>query len=509
MKNTLLVILFYSVQGLYAQSFNSNLASLLQQTLDSALILFPNTIGMSASVYYPNQGVWNGVSGVSYTGQAISSNMKFGIASNSKLFTSVVLLKLAENNQLSLDDAIGQWLPPYNNVSPNITIRQLLNHTSGLSDPFFTTALLDSIKATPTHYYTPNEVLSWLGAPAFNTPGTSYAYSNTNYLLAGMIAESATGIPIHQLIRNEILTPLQLNEVFYDVQETEINPIAHRWEDNGIDLHNTSRISVNTAVGAAGSLFSTSGDVVHWYHALMDGGVINQNSLNELSTFASPGNYGLGIGLFHFFGHTCWGHGGSTIGYTSRTIYDPCMRAAVCGLSNSSLSAVDGITAKLYKVLVDYLPACAASISGASSVCQSQNNVSYTVPAIAHATNYSWTLPNGATGNSSTNSIVVHYGAGAVSGNITVKGSNTYGDGASSSLHINVQPQPIIVGNINGCVGSWQSYSIVATGGAGTTYVWNIVNGSIASGCGLNDTYCNVWWNSAGNGSISVSQTNP
>lgn len=503
-----IAFLIFATQLANAQTFNANLAVKLQTTLDSLVTMFTNTKGMSASVYYPGQGIWNGTSGVSYPGQPITSDMKFGIASNTKLFTAVTILKLTENNVLSLDDALSDWIPTYPNVNPNITIRQLLNHTSGVSDPFLYGSLIDTVEAHPTHAYTPQEVLTWLGAPIFS-PGTGYSYSNVNYILAGMVAESATGIPISQLIRDNILTPLQLNDNFYDLEEPEINPIAHRW-DNGVDIHTTSRISLNTSAGPAGSLFSTSSNIVQWYQLLMSGQVLNANSFAELTTFATPGNYGLGLGLFTFFGKTCWGHGGTTTGYKSRTIYDPCMKASVCGLSNSTPSAVDGITAKLYEVLINYLPYCAPSITGATTVCQAQNDVTYTVPAIANATSYIWTLPSGATGTSNTNTITVNYGATAVSGNITVKGNNSYGYGAASSINITVKPTPIpiILGNTDNCVGSIQTYT-ATSGVVGSSYVWNISNGIVINGCGLNNANCTIQWGSAANGSITLTQTNP
>jgi D-alanyl-D-alanine carboxypeptidase len=86
---------------------------------------------MSAGVYVPGQGIWAGTSGLSYSGQPMTSDMKLGLASNSKLFTAVVMLILAEKNVISLEDHLYKWLPNFKNIDPNVTIRQLLNHTSG------------------------------------------------------------------------------------------------------------------------------------------------------------------------------------------------------------------------------------------------------------------------------------------------------------------------------------------------------------------------------------------
>jgi hypothetical protein len=170
----------------------------------------------------------------------------------------------------------------------------------------------------------------------------------------------------------------------------------------------------------------------------MSNQVINDSSFAELTTFALPGNYGLGLQQSTFYERTTWGHAGSTIGYKSRVIYDPCMRTFVCCLANADWAAVDGITAMLYKLLIDNLPDCAGTISGSSSVSRGQNSVIYTVPVIAHASSYNWTLPSGAKGSSVTNSISVDFGTTAVSGTIKVKGHNEYGDGAESSIPVSV-----------------------------------------------------------------------
>jgi CubicO group peptidase (beta-lactamase class C family) len=438
-----LAVLLFLLQKTDAQPFNPQLAAMLQDTLNKYTSLITNIKGMSVSVYIPGQGIWRGCAGVSYAGQAITPDMEFGIASNTKLFVSTAMLILQENDLLDLDDSIGDWLPTYPNIDPNITIRQLLNHTSGISDPIFLSPHIDTIMAHPTRVFTPNEVLGWVGAPLF-APGTSWGYSNINYILAGMIAENASGFHISQIIRDSILTPLNLDSTFYDVEEPEIGTIAHRWY-NTIDYHDTSRVGLNTAGGCAGAMFSTSGEMAQWYHALMNGQVLSPASFAELTNFVTtpaPYTYGLGLENQAFFGHTLYGHGGATWGYRSKVFYDPCMDIVVFGIANSYPAGSDGVVLLLYKTVVDHLPACAGAISGQISVCQGEDSVTYTVSPIPNATSYTWTLPNGAVGNSITNSITVNYGLSAVSSNISVRGTNTYGSGGVSSLAITVTNKP-------------------------------------------------------------------
>jgi stress response protein SCP2 len=134
---------------------------------------------------------------------------------------------------------------------------------------------------------------------------------------------------------------------------------------------------------------------------------------------------------------------------------------------------------------VDPLPASAGSISGALTVCQGENAVTYTVPAIANATSYVWTLPSGATGTSTTNSIDVDFGTNALSGEITVKGNNDCGEGALSTLAIEVDPLPAGAGSISGALTVCQgenavTYTVPAIANA-TSYVWTLPSGATGS----------------------------
>ncbi|MBK8699434.1 MAG: beta-lactamase family protein [Saprospiraceae bacterium] len=442
MKNNLpIFILTFATFGVKAQSFNPLLADMLQDTLETYVAQIPNIKGMAASVYVPGHGAWTGVTGNSYAGHPITHDMRFGIASNTKLFVSAMMLKLAENNIVDLEDPLDDYLTITNpNINPNITIRQLLNHTSGISDPFFAPPWFDTINLNPTRVFTSNEVLGWVGAPLFPA-GTSWGYSNTNYVLAAMVAESASGIPLATLIRDSILMPLNLDSTFVDVEEPINGTLAHRWWNN-VDYHDTSRVGLNTAVGYAGSIFSTGAEMVQWYHGLFSGQVLNPSSMTQLTTFVTTSNptyrYGLGLSRETTQGYPYWGHGGRTWGYKSKMMYDTCLQVSVAGLANSEPAGMDGVTFLIYRALKNHVPGCPGTITGLTNVMQGQNNITYTTTPIAHATTYLWTLPNGASGSSNTNSITVNYSASALSGNITVKGSNTYGTGIQASLPINV-----------------------------------------------------------------------
>ncbi|MFM2135063.1 MAG: hypothetical protein RL021_463 [Bacteroidota bacterium] len=315
-----------------AQTFDPVLAVQLQNTLDS--IRTANNIkGMSACVIYPGVGTWKGVNGISHPGSPINPDMEFGIASNTKLFTGVLLLKLVDNGLIQLDDSLYEYLPPFNNIDSNITIRQLLNHTSGLDDVTKVPGYSDSILADPYRIFTAAELMTWAGPPNF-APGTGWDYCNTNYLLSAMIAESVTGRSYQALLRDSILTPLQLDSTFLYVYDSIPYPIAHPWQ-GGLDFDSVPRISLNSAAWSAGAMYSTSGEMASWYQALMGGQVISSGSFNEMTTFVGSGNYGIGISEATLGGRTVWQHGGSIWGgYSSSMMYDPVTGIVVCVLIN-------------------------------------------------------------------------------------------------------------------------------------------------------------------------------
>lgn len=349
-----------------AQSFDPQLAGKLQQKIDS-LRTAGNLRGISACVLYPGIGTWKGVSGLSHAGSPITSDMEFGIASNTKLFTGVLLLKLQENNLIDLDDSLHTYLPPFNNINPNITIRQLLNHTSGLADVTSVPGYPDSILSNPNRIFTAAELMTWAGPPLF-APGTSWNYCNTNYLLAGMIAESATGQSYGKLLRDSLLTPLQLDSTFLDVYDSVLYTVAHPWQA-GVDNFFVPRKALNSAAWAAGAMYSTAGEMAQWYQALMSGQVLQADALAEMTTFVGSGNYGLGISRANVLGRTVWQHGGTIWGgYNSFMLYDTGSGAVICVLINQLPGQALQVAVQLLSVLLNNpvsstedLPAAAAS----------------------------------------------------------------------------------------------------------------------------------------------------
>jgi hypothetical protein len=171
----------------------------------------------------------------------------------------------------------------------------------------------------------------------------------------------------------------------------------------------------------------------------------------------------------------------------------------------------DGTVSAIYSITVNPFPDAAGSISGTASVCQGTSGVSYTVPAINNAASYIWTLPSGATGSSTTNTISVDFGSGAASGNITVKGTNSCGDGTASTFAVTVDLPAGLAGAITGTQNVCQTesgvaYSIPTISGA-TSYIWRY-SGTVATITNSGESVTIDFSNLATSGNLTVKGIN-
>lgn len=284
-----------------------------------------NTIpGISAAVQINNIGLWQGATGESHVGIPLDTTMLLGIGSNTKLFTSVLCLKLVEQNILTLEDSLHEWLPNYNYVDSNITIRQLLQHQSGVDDYTNTSSFPNNVLSSPNTIWTPQDILNEIGPSNFQA-GTSIAYSNTNYILAGMILEAATGTTYDILVKDSIFTPLGLNQAFVEGFEPVQGVAAHPWW-NGTDYFSTPRTAIGTLSWSAGCIVSKPSEMARWYDALFNSNFLNSQSIAEMTNFINwpeeTTEVGLGVFKINHNSKVYWGHNGRTLGYSSYFIFD-------------------------------------------------------------------------------------------------------------------------------------------------------------------------------------------
>jgi D-alanyl-D-alanine carboxypeptidase len=242
------------------------------------------------------------------------------IGSLAKSYVSVVLLQLAGENKLSLEDSVEKWLPGLVPNGANITIRQLLNHSSGIANyeehPQY---LAPYLAGDLAHVTTPAELVA-MGTsrgPLF-PPGTSSAYSNTNYTVAGLIIEKVTGSTLGAQFEQRIFGPLKLGSTYLPTAPEIDGKHAHGYfvvdKPPATDF---TRFS--PSIGwAGGSIISTPDDVTVFYRALLGGHLLRPELLKQMMTTIPGSNgeqYGLGLAQKTLPCGTAWGHGGNFPGY--------------------------------------------------------------------------------------------------------------------------------------------------------------------------------------------------
>ena len=290
-----------------------------------------NVKGASAAIILPNGEIHRICAGVSHDTVSMCPNMLFAIGSITKNLVAALILDLAEERILSLDDSLHRWLPPIRDVDSNITIRQLLNHTSGIFMFWDNQSLWDDLIRYRDSVFTPEVVLTYLKEPHF-APGKNFRYSNTNYLLLAMIATRATHSTLSAELRRRFWEPLGLRNTYLSLEDQiPQGRLAHVWGDNfendgsNRDITFLPRNSHESITYGSGGVFSTAEDLAVWCKSLFDGKVLSPSSMNEMLDIGR-GGYGLGIGLLNkgfLFNEKVFGHSGGNIGTTAFMAYLP------------------------------------------------------------------------------------------------------------------------------------------------------------------------------------------
>jgi len=242
------------------------------------------------------------------------------VGSVTKTFVATVVLQLVAEHVLSLSDTVGQWLPGLVPNGGKITIQELLQHTSGIysytNDPGFLRVLFSD----PTRVWRPEELVRIAVAhPPVFPPGTSFAYSNTDYVLLGVIIQAATGYPVGQELRARIFQPLGLRGTYYPYANPHLRgPHAHGYRLSQPGAPVDSTVMSPSWAGAAGGIVSTVADIARFYTALLTGKLLPAAQLRQMMTTTPTGqgdNYGLGIQAEPLPCGTVWGHQGDFPGY--------------------------------------------------------------------------------------------------------------------------------------------------------------------------------------------------
>ncbi len=291
-------------------------ATELQAALQRARAAF-GVYGAQVAVSWDASQSWTGADGVMRDGRTpLSAEQPLVIGSVTKTFTAALILQLAEEGRLSLNDPVARYLPKVPRLTKGITVRELLGHTSGLAD--FYNPLHDALIAQPHKVWTPDEVLRRIG-PMWFKPGADWGYSNTNYVVLGLLAEAVTGVPVEAELARRFFLPLGLDR-------------THLVSTDGGKLVDTSW---TTSFWTAGAITSTASDLVRWGDALYGGSVLKPATLRAMLTF-NDDDYGLGARRLPFGKHVGVGHTGLLATYTAIVVHFPADGVTVALLVNRS-----------------------------------------------------------------------------------------------------------------------------------------------------------------------------
>ena len=328
---TLFLLVLLLVSGCGNGSDTTDKANLFSQSLQQMLdetVAENNAPGAVLTVRFDDGSVWTGVSGVAEIGEAESRPMRetyrFRIGSVTKTFTGTAVLLLVQRGLLSLDDSLEARLPGVVPDGEHITVEMLLNHSSGLYDYTHDESFQDAYVEDLTRTWTTGELLQYVLAedPLF-LPGEGAEYSNTNYLLLGMLIETVSGDPVADFIRTEIIEPLGLANTYFPTQISISGEYTNGYLDLNVDGVFDASEDVTpqspSAMWAAGAVISTPGDLLAWLDELNAGTLLDADLQARRLAFENPvdghPNDYFGLGIAKLDGGV--GHTGAVPGYTT------------------------------------------------------------------------------------------------------------------------------------------------------------------------------------------------
>ena len=326
-----------------AESLKSRAQGLVGAGYPAALAAVTDSKGESAGVAVGK--------GSLETGQAPPLDGEVRIGSNTKTFVAVVVMQMVQEGKVGLDEPIETYLPGLIKGegidASRITVRQLLQHTSGLpehTDYYFSSnaAALENIQ----HYIPARDLLDVaLSKPAAFEPGTQWSYSNTNYIVLGMLIERVSQRPVGEQIDQRIIKRLGLSHTYFPGNGEKKIRGSH---PQGYHINGEGKLEDVTEMDAslpwaAGAMVSTPSELNTFFQAVFDGRLLTQASIDEMKKGVDTGSGGMvyGLGLFGTplsCGGTSWGHGGGIFGYETHNAVGPdgtAVTVAVTALSSA------------------------------------------------------------------------------------------------------------------------------------------------------------------------------
>lgn len=260
------------------------------------------------------------------SGRPLRATDRFRAGSNTKTFVATVALQLEADGKLSLDDTVEHWLPGMLSYGDQVTLRQLLNMTGGVPD--YVPGLEPKMVASRTYLtrsYSPSELIHMVADKPDFKPGSSWNYSTTGYILAGMIVERASGHSVGHELERRIFEPMGMRDTYLPGATTTIKGgHAHGYGDVRGTLRDLS--DFNASAGwAGGGAITTAADMARYWRGLLGGELLGRVQLDAMKTTVPigkgyPGSYGLGLMRNTLYEKQCgvlWGNGGDLPGFSS------------------------------------------------------------------------------------------------------------------------------------------------------------------------------------------------
>jgi CubicO group peptidase (beta-lactamase class C family) len=277
--------------------------------------------------------------------QKVTANTNFRLASVTKQFTAMSVMMLVEEGKLNLTDNLQQIFPDFPDYGKNITIRHLLQHTSGLID------YEDLIPDTTTEQVHDADVLTMMKTQdsTYFEPGTQHRYSNSAYALLVMIIEKKSGLSFNEFLQKNIFTPLEMeNSIAY---MKGVNKVKNRAYGYHVDKDSVqfSDQSLTSAVLGDGGIYSSINDLYKWDQALNTDTLISSNNYKTIITPGLEG-YGFGWRIDQFDGHYRMSHTGSTCGFRNVIQRYPKSEMTIIILTNRREPDVEPLADEIAKI---------------------------------------------------------------------------------------------------------------------------------------------------------------
>ncbi len=340
--------------------------------------------GLSVAIRWADGATWTGTYGEAIVAshRPVTPDTAFSAASISKTFTAALILQLVGEGRIGLDDPAVTYLGG-RPLDRRITVRMLLDHTSGLADAFLAKGIDHALQAAPSAIWTPARTLAYVRKPYF-APGKGWHYSNTNYVLLGLVAEHVTGRPLATELRRRFLDPLGLADTWVQDGESPRTSAADGYVVTGKgstlrdrDLADGTGVmpfrSVVTALGGAGGVAATPSDLAAWGDALYGGRVLSPSlvglmtsHLHRTHAYVDGARYGLGVQELRIGPWLTLGHSGKVLGFRAQLRTVPAAGLTIAIMSNQSRTDLLPLVGKLLAIALPTPASAAPPVTGSA-----------------------------------------------------------------------------------------------------------------------------------------------